>query len=127
MPVPVSGYHSDMRMALATTGMAAAAVLLTAAPAGSVLVAGDRADYPAQSRQPHTPTPRDRFIPPDRGGPCILPVVSSAPGPCPDAPGPLVTCVVPVGAPPGTLVMPDCPAPDPSPKSRVIPVGSLSR
>ena len=102
----------------------AAAVLLPAAPATTGTAPAPvvtSSDHRADGREaPRVlPEPFDRA--PAEG--CTVPAGAGLEACPPDSRRrPVVACVLPLRLPPGTVVVPECPWPHPSPRGRVVPV-----
>src|SRR5688572_575051 len=102
-----------------------AATLVPAAPATTGSTGGpapdDRSAFPSERAVPlpSPPGPFDRS--PAEG--CTVPVGTGLEAcPPPRHRQPLVSCVQPLGLPPGGGVVPDCPRYRPAPEGRVVPV-----
>ncbi len=101
--------------------VAAAAVAATLLPAAPATTGTTPAPAPAGE------APRPRALPdPFRSAPeegCTVPAGAGLEACPPDRRRrPVVSCVVPARLPPGTVVVPSCPRPDPFPRGRVVPV-----
>ena len=102
----------------------AATVLLPAAPATTgtapvpVVTSSDPRDDGREALRV-LPEPFDRI--PTEG--CTVPAGAGLEACPPDSRrGPVVSCVLPLRNPVGTVVVPECPRPDPFPRGRVVPV-----
>src|SRR5688572_30819813 len=104
----------------------AASVVATLVPAapettGSAVGPADRPAVLSERAAPR-PSPPGPFDRSPAGG-CTVPVGTGLEAcPPPRHRQPLVTCVLPVGLPPGGGVVPDCPRYWPAPEGRVVPV-----
>ena len=111
-----------MRPLLVCAAAAAAVVIVAVPPASSGDPSVDRVQRPASQPGP-SPAPLPRPDPAPDDDWCTVPAGLSLES-CPpgDRVRPPVSCVLPVGLPPGGLVTPDCPPPPPAPEGRVVPV-----